>query len=119
VSVVGWKAWYPDAEYSSRELDWPALAAARPRGLQVLVLYEDQEYAPGKPYRRQITNSRYIRWVDDADVEHWEEDDGTHVPEGTERMVYGPTARAIEGQLLPDAEFEALLERALEEEAAP
>lgn len=55
---VGWRAWYDNGVvYDSRTTQWRDLPTD---GLQVVVLYMDEEHSPGRPYRQIIMGMDYV-----------------------------------------------------------
>ena len=59
-NIVGWKCWYTDGVlYSSREHSWAALPDS---GVQVVVIYLEQQYALGLNYRQILTGKDWYYW---------------------------------------------------------
>lgn len=54
-NMLGWRAWYADGTmYDSRETNWADLP---PEGIQIVMIYEDKQFAPGRHYRRQFAEA--------------------------------------------------------------
>jgi hypothetical protein len=83
MTVLGWRVWYADGSvFDSKSRIWESLPE---RGLQILMLYFDEEYSPGTPYRQII--------------------------HGDDSYTYG--GKAISGSLMPDSAYWALVDRAM------
>lgn len=55
--VLGWRAWYADGSvYDSREIAWRDLPA---EGIQIVMLYETEQFLPGRHYRRQFAEADF------------------------------------------------------------
>lgn len=98
MNMIGWRAYYVDGrDFSSQN----ATPDDLPRtGLQAIVVYLDQEHAPGKPYREVLWGADYIVW----NGHQWQ--NAMDPPEC-------PTCLIFPGIGSPDDEFEALQQRAL------
>lgn len=106
--MKGWRAWYADgAVYDSRQTAWAALPR---QGFVAAVLYLDEDWAQGKPYRRLLTDS-YV-WQDPT--RRPDDDQAYGQGEGDPPALDLTHPEQVKvGLHLPDAVFAAIEARAM------
>ena len=115
--VTGWRAWYDTGVvYTSTTTSVTALPLT---GIQVLALYFDQQWAPGKPYRRLLYgDDRYFLVHSGPNTGTWGQT-STLTRKQLEQQ-YGRTNVAIwDGVWIGDAAIIAMVEAAIKAEASP
>ena len=104
MAIRGWRAWYVDAVYSSAETRWEDLPDD---GLQIVKIYEAEDYLPGFPYTRQLTGKDWYYIAPDGSIEG-------KASEGWDGWVPKPccASHIKRGTAVSDATFAQLNEQA-------